>query len=206
MKIPPEISYRYVEKTDAIENLVRGQIAKLERFCNYMNSCRVAIEKAHENPSSGSPYRTRIDITVPPSHEIAVVRNPGKGKQYEPLETVIRDAFEATRRQLVELVDRQLDKVKTHPQQQNQAFVTKLFPEGKYGFIKSAESDRELYFDDTSLVEDDFDRLEVGTGVNFMGVESESGPRAATVQIADKPGVRAGKGASEEVELPLGWK
>jgi ribosome-associated translation inhibitor RaiA len=206
MKIPAEISYRNLEKSDAIENLVREQIAKLERFCNYMNSCRVAIEKAHDRPNSGSPYRVRIDITVPPSHELAVVRNPGEGKQYEPLEAVIRDAFEAARRQLVELVERQRDKVKTHPQQQAQALVIKLFPQGRYGFLKTADTGREIYFDDTSLVEDDFDRLEVGTGVSFTGVEGESGPRAATVHIADKPGVRSAKTDGEKVEQPLGWK
>ena len=106
----------------------------------------------------------------------------------------------------MELVERQRDKVKTHPQQQAQAIVTKLFPQGKYGFIKTADTGREVYFDDTSLVEGDFDRLEVGTGVSFTGVESESGPRAATVHIADKPGVRTAKTASEKVEQPLGWK
>lgn len=107
MKIKPEITYRSVQKTEDLEALVQEKIAKLEKFCDYMNSCRVMIEKTHDHPKSGSPYRVRFDITLPPSHEIAVVESPDKGDQYIPLERVIRDAFEAARRQLVEQVERQ---------------------------------------------------------------------------------------------------
>lgn len=114
MKVPVEITYRGVEKTEALEELIHSKIAKLEKFCNYMSSCHVAIEKVHDRPKTGSPYRVRLDITVPPSHELAVSENPNDGIQYESLEVVIRDAFEGARRQLVELVQRQRDEVKTH--------------------------------------------------------------------------------------------
>jgi ribosome-associated translation inhibitor RaiA len=55
MKIQPEITYRHLEKTAAIQSLVEEKIAKLEKFCDYMNSCRVVIEKDNDHPSSGSP-------------------------------------------------------------------------------------------------------------------------------------------------------
>jgi ribosome-associated translation inhibitor RaiA len=114
MKVPVEITYRDVEKTDYLDDLIHKKIAKLERYCNYMSSCRIVVEKIHDRPKSGSPYRVRLDITVPPGHELAASENPGEGIQYESLEAVIRDAFEAARRQLVELVQRQRDEVKTH--------------------------------------------------------------------------------------------
>ncbi|NJK37426.1 MAG: ribosome-associated translation inhibitor RaiA [Oscillatoriales cyanobacterium RM2_1_1] len=117
MKITPEITYRHIQKTAEIETLVEEKIAKLEQFCDRTNSCRIAIEKAHDHPKSGSPYRVRIDMTVALGHELAVNRSPDQGTQYVPLDAVIRDAFEAARRQLVELVERQNDQVKTHPQQ-----------------------------------------------------------------------------------------
>jgi len=37
---------------------------------------------------------------------------------------------------------------------------------------------------------DDFDRLEIGTGVRFVEEPGEEGPQASTVQIVDKPGSR----------------
>lgn len=208
MKIPAEISYRNVEKTEALESLVREKIEKLEKFCDHINSCRVAVEKVHDRPSSGSPYRVRLDITIPPGHELAVVRNPNEGTQYDELPTVIRDAFEAARRQVVELNERQHDKVKEHPQQDIVAVVTKLFKEQGYGFIKTLDTGREIYFHKNSVIHDDFDRIEVGTGVQFTESLGEMGPQATTVHIVNKPGVSTDRAeeTDTEVEPPVTWK
>jgi hypothetical protein len=53
---------------------------------------------------------------------------------------------------------------------------------------------------------DDFERLEIGTGVRYFPSEGEQGPQASTVQIVDKPGSRASKVEDSHVELPEGWK
>lgn len=126
MKVPLEITYRDVDKTDAIESLVHEKVAKLEEVCNYISSCHIAIEKIHDRPRSGSPYRVRIDMTVPPGHELVAERNPGESAQYDPLDAVIRDAFNAARRQLQELNQRQRKRVKTHEDQETTAIVTKV--------------------------------------------------------------------------------
>lgn len=206
MQVPVEITYRDVPKTEAIDSLVHEKINKLEKFCDHISSCRVAIEKAHDRPRSGSPYRVRLDITVPPHHEIAAVRNPGEGNQYDKLDAVIRDTFDAARRQLVELVERQRDEVKVHPEQEMGAIVTKLFREQGYGFIKTIDTDREIYFHQNSVINNDFERIEVGTGVQFAETLGEMGPQATTVQIVNKPGSRASKSNQAEIEPPLGWK
>lgn len=206
MKIPPEITYRNLEKTEAIDNLIGEKIAKLEQFCDYMNSCHVVVEKANENPSSGSPYRVSIDITIPHSREIAVVQSPDTGKQYPPLEAVIRDAFEAARRQIVSISTEQQGERKTHPEQRMDAVVTKLFPEGGYGFIKAIDTGKEIYFHRNSVTNNDFDRIEVGTGVRYKEIEGEMGPQATTVQIIDKQSSYVKSGDTpNEAETPLGW-
>lgn len=206
MKIPPEISYRNLEKTEAIDNLIQEKIAKLEQFCDYINSCHVVVEKAHKNPSSGSPYRVSIDITIPHSREIAVVENPDTGKQYPPLEAVIRDAFEAARRQIVSISTEQKGERKTHPEQRMDAVVTKLFPEGGYGFMKAIDTGKEIYFHRNSVTNNDFNRIEVGTGVRYKEIEGEMGPQATTVQIVDKQSSHQESGDSpNEAETPLGW-
>lgn len=206
MKVPVEITYRNVDKTDAVDNLVREKIAKLEQFCDRISSCRVAIEKAHDNPSSGSPYRVRFDITVPPSHEIAVVRNPGEGNQFDALDTVIRSAYEAARRQIVKLADLQNNKVKNHPQNETGAIVSKLFAEDGYGFIRTLESGREIYFHRNSVLNNKFDDLKEGTGVQFAEEQGVMGPQASSVQVVNKPGSSAPKSQDSDVERPVGWK
>ena len=206
MKIPPEITYRHLEKTDAIQSLVEEKIAKLEQFCDYMNSCRVVIEKDSDRPDSGSPYRVSIDITIPHSREIAVVENPDVGKQYPPLEAVIRDAFEAARRQLVSITTEQKGVRKAHPEQEVSAVVEKLFTEEGYGFIKEVNTGREIYFHRNSVTNNDFDRLVIGAGVRYKETMGEMGPQATTVQLLDK---RSGSGkttdSSDAAEAPLGW-
>lgn len=185
MKIKPEITYRHLEKTAAIQSLVEEKIAKLEQFCDYMNSCHVVIEKENDHPSSGSPYRVSIDITIPHGRELAVVKSPDKGKQYPPLETVIRDAFEAARRQLISITTEQKGERKIHPEQQVSAMVTKLFPEQGYGFIQEISTGKEIYFHRNSVTNNDFERLTVGSGVRYKETMGEMGPQATTVQLLD---------------------
>ena len=208
MKVSPEITYRNVEKTNAIDNLVHEKIAKLENVCDHINSCHIAIEKIHDRPRSGSPYRVRIDMTVPPGHEIVAERNPAESHQYDPLDAVIRDAFNAARQQLVKLNERQHESDRAQNQEEAEettALITKLFKDRGYGFLKTLDG-HEIYFHRNSVIHHDFDRLEIGTAVHFSFVEGEEGPQATTVKIVDKPGVRAGKSEQTMIEPPLGWK
>ena len=203
MQVPLEVTYRDVEKTETLETLVREKVAKLEQVCDRLNSCRVAIEKIHDRPSSGSPYRVRIDMTVP-GQELVAESNPGEGIQYIEVQPVIRDAFDAARRQLQEISERQRNRVKTHEAQDMTAIVAKIFRDEGYGFIKTFD-DREVYFHRNSVLHDDFDRLEVGTGVHFFLEDGEEGPQASTVKIVNKPGVTAGTSDQTLIEPPMGW-
>ena len=208
MKLQPEITYRHLEKTNNIENLIAEKIAKLEQFCDYINSCHVVVEKDNDRPSSGSPYRVSIDITIPHGREIAVVESPDKGKQYPPLETVIRDAFEAARRQLVSITTEQKGERKVHPEQETSAIVDRLFPEDGYGFLKTVDTGRDIYFHQNSVV-DGFEKITVGTGVRFTETMGEMGPQASTVKILDNHAQRnEGRNTdnqTEATETPLGW-
>lgn len=207
MKIPPEITYRNLTKSKAIDSLVYEKIAKLENICNYINSCHIAIEKIHDRPRSGSPYRVRIDLTVPPGHELVAEKNPGEGVQYQPLDAVIRETFDAMRQQLIKLTQMQRSSEQANryeEAQESTGLVTKLFREDGYGFLKTLDG-REIYFHQNSVLHHDFDRLEIGTGVHFSQEEGEEGPQASTVKIVDKPGVRAGKSSATVIEPPLDW-
>src|ERR1044071_3888760 len=118
MQVPLTMTFRKVRKTAAIENLIRQQATKLDRVCNHMVSCRIAIEKPQEHQRTGNPFRVRIDVTVPPEHELVVTRDSNEGDLHEQLPTVIRDAFTAMRRQLMKLVEKQRGEVKAHPGQE----------------------------------------------------------------------------------------
>jgi hypothetical protein len=135
---------------------------------------------------------------------------------------VIRDAFDAARRQLQELVERQRSEVKHHPEQEMVAIVSELHPDHDYGFLKTITTGRELYFNRQST--DHFDRLEVGTGVQYREVGSDGDrPYAMSLKIVNKPGeavrpraverrkgtrtkTRESKSDESNIEAPLGWR
>ena len=197
MKVPPEITYRGIDKTEAIEALIHEKIAKLERVCNHISSCHIAVEKEQDRPRDRSPYRVRLDITVPPEHELAAES------------TMIRDAFDKAWRQLRDLSKQQqeYDKGQVHDgAYETTALVTKLFPEEGYGFLKTLDG-QDIHFTDSSVAHNAFERLQVGTGVRFEAVEDDQGVlHASTVQIVDKPGTSAGKASETLVEPPMGWE
>jgi hypothetical protein len=108
MLLPLEITFREVQKTEDVEQLIREKSAKLERICNYITSCRVTVEKPQAHPHSGIPYRVSLDIKVPPCHEIVVKKEPTHAvKSYIPLSTEIRNVFKTAERQLKEITERQ---------------------------------------------------------------------------------------------------
>ena len=182
MQIPLEISYRDIRKTNNIDNLIREKVNKLERICDYMTSCRVAVEKPQRAINDGSPFRIRIDMRVPPGHELVVERKPGEGAMSDGLEKVIRYAFDAAKKQLEKLTQKQRENVKQHPQQEVAAIVDRVFYDDGYGFLRTVNG-REIYFHKNSVLNKDFEKLEAGMGVNFFEEEGDEGPQASTVHV-----------------------
>jgi cold shock CspA family protein len=125
------------------------------------------------------------------------------------LDTVIRDAFSKAWRQLRDQsrLQKEYDKGQINDgASDTTALVTKLFPDQGYGFLKTLGGE-DIHFTRNSVTHDNFDRLEVGTGVRFESVEDEQGIlHASTVHIVDKPGVSAGKADESLIEPPLGWE
>jgi cold shock CspA family protein len=189
MKVPLEITFRDVVKTEALEDLIREKAKKLDQVHDNIISCRVAVERPNTTPSNVSPYRVRVDISVPAAQEIVVTRNPGNVEPDQDLRTIIRDVFDTARKQLQKLVDKQRNRVKKHPEQEASAIVTRLVKDEGYGFITTING-REIYFHKNSVLNEDFENIEEGTSVNFFEEEGDKGPKASTVRIIEngKPG------------------
>jgi len=186
MQVPLEITFRDVEKTEELEELIRRKAAKLDRIFGHINSCRVIVEKVQKHQSSGQPYRVRLDIKIPPGHELVVSRDPSKGNLHLDVAAEIRWAFEAAARQIKELVDRLNGDVKMHPYQQVQGVIEKIFFNEDAGFIRTIDG-REIFFHKNSLLHFPFDQLRVGMGVRFSEEMGEKGPQATSVQIMEIP-------------------
>src|SRR2546422_11104478 len=107
MQLPVKISYRGLEKSDQIDNLVLGYAARLEKFCDHINRCDVAIEQPNHAHHKGNPYRVRIDVTVSRGHELIAEEKQMDNGAHEALTKVIHDAFKTMERQLRHVAGKQ---------------------------------------------------------------------------------------------------
>jgi ribosome-associated translation inhibitor RaiA len=114
MQLPVKITYRGLEKSDSIDNLVLDYAARLEKFCDHINRCDVAIEQPNRGHQKGNPYRVRLDVTVAPRHELVAEEQQMDNGTHQPLNKAIHDAFKTMERQLRHVVDKQRQEVKTH--------------------------------------------------------------------------------------------
>jgi cold shock CspA family protein len=188
MQVPLEVHYRDVHKTDQIDALVRDMADKIDRQFDNVISCRVAIERPQKAQKAGNPYRVRIEVTVPPRHDLVVRREPTDNEMHASLSTVVIDAFKAMRRQLEDLRERQRGYVKSHDE--SRALVARLFREAGYGFLKTPDG-RDVYFHRHSVLDGHWTSVEIGTEVRFEEEMGERGPQATSVQIVSKPGAGA---------------
>jgi cold shock CspA family protein len=186
MDVPLEITFRGVESDPTTEDLIRRKAAKLEQVCDHITSLRVSVEQDQKEQSSGRPYRLRLDINMPPGKEFVIKRETSGGHLHTDLQQIIRDAFDAARRKVKKETEKQQGKVKSHPDQQANAVVTRLFPEQDYGFLKSLDG-RDIYFHRNSVVERNFEELKPGDGVAFTAELGNEGLQATSVHVVDRP-------------------
>jgi len=176
---PPEISFRHVEHSDAIEAAVRERIERLGRLYEPIMGCTVTVDAPHRHQNKGRIYTVDIDLSVP-GHELVVNRDPHKNRAHEDVYVAIRDAFDAAERQLKKLAELQRGDVKTHEIPPH-GEVAVLFPEEDYGFIEAADG-RQIYFHRNAVVNGEFANLDVGTVVEIVVTEGDKGPQASTVK------------------------
>lgn len=178
MQIPLQITFRGIEKSEAVEARIREKVNKLERFHSHIMSCRVAVEAEHQRHHQGNLYHIRIDLAVP-GKELVISREHHDNHAYEDIYVAIRDAFNAAVRQLESHASIQRGDIKHH-ELQNNGTVSRLLPDNDHGFLASGDG-REIYFHRNSVVGEGFDALEVGDRIRYVEEDDDLGPQASIV-------------------------
>jgi ribosomal subunit interface protein len=207
MQVPLEMSFKDVTKSEWIEDLVNREVERLERYAKDIISCRVAVEMDHRQRHRGNPFHVRVEVSLPGKKRLTTSSEPlevGEDSQQE-LRSSVLDAFRSMEKRLKKTQAERKHQVKTH-QEQPRALVTRLFPEMGYGFLKSTDTQEEIYFNQNSVLHGDFDRLAVGTEVRYEPEMGEQGMQASSVQIVAKPGEREDPGAPPHEDVPPGWR
>ena len=179
MTAPVRISWHHLQPSEAVEDLVRKKVARLERLQERMTSCAVTLELPQRRHMQGKHFRVRIEIGVPGGKKLVVGRDPGSSRVHEDLVAAVNAAFHEARRQLEDRVRKVDHRVKAR-EEPPRALVERLFPEEGYGFLRTSDG-REIYFHERSVLRGGFGRLREGAAVRFVEEMGDKGPQASTV-------------------------
>lgn len=180
MRIEPQITFRNMASSPAVEADVQRRIAWLQRFHPAIVGCHVAVEAPRKRHKQGGLFRVRIELSVP-GGELVVSRSPPEHASHADVYVAVRDAFRAARRELLDHARLIRGDVKAHvPPSTGE--VVRLFdePRGRFGFL-STDDGREIYFHEHALL-DDWRDVAVGDRVRFVEEAGDKGPQASTVE------------------------
>jgi len=185
------ITWRHLEPSEAVEELVRKKAARLTKLHDRMTSCAVALEMPQGRHRQGRHFRVRIELGVPGGKKLVVGRDPRESRAHQDLLAAVNAAFAEARRQLEDRVRVLGHRVKASSRPPR-AVVVRLFPEDGYGFLETPDG-REIYFHERSVLAGGFARLKVGAAVRYAEETGVDGPQASTVAPvrAARPGERA---------------
>jgi hypothetical protein len=100
-----QITFRGMSPSPAIEALVQKRTERLAHSSVPIQRCHVVVEQPHRHQHRGRGFSVRIDITTPIG-DVVVTRAPEGIALHDPLQALIREAFNAAARQLEERTDR----------------------------------------------------------------------------------------------------
>jgi cold shock CspA family protein/ribosome-associated translation inhibitor RaiA len=196
--LTPTVTFRGIASSPSLEADIRARAEKLEKYCHTITSCRVVVELAERHHTSGRRFHVRIELTVPSDHlivshdasSIRTARDLEADALHKTSETdaerkdamlAVHDAFDIAKRQVQDYVRRQRE-AGGESNRQPRGHVVRVFPVDEYGYI-AAEDGHEVYFQKSSVLNGDFDHLEVGSLVSFVEVRGDRGPQASTVRM-----------------------
>lgn len=181
MQTSPQITFRGFDTSPNLTSIIEEKIAKLEQVYDRITSCRVTVEHRTAKGQKGHLYQVAVELEVP-GGTIVVNRKPGDLGAHEDPRVAIRDSFDAARRQLDEHVRKAGGaQVKPEPEKRY-GTVVRLFADEGYGFIE-LEDKTEVFFDRSSVVETDWEDLDIISKVAFTLEDGDKGLYAANVSL-----------------------
>jgi cold shock CspA family protein/ribosome-associated translation inhibitor RaiA len=184
MQITPEIIYHDIDRSEWVESYILERIRRLDKFAQGITRCRVTLAREQASRQKGNRHSVMVEVRVPPGHDLAVTKRKDIRDMPTELPAVINVAFAAIERQVKSTAQlRRYDLKSNHAQPHG--MVEQLFDEG-YGFIRTVDGNRQVYFHRNSVLHGDFERLAVGTEVRFSPEEGDDGLQASSVQVVGK--------------------
>jgi len=185
MEKPLQITFKGIESSAYLEDLIRERVERLERFQPRITACRVVVDVPHRSPETGKvPIGLAVEVTVPGRQKIIAKGQEERRETKDDHGALLTRVFDAVQRQLDTDADMQNGAVKPHAADGEAGLVVRLFPEQNYGFIE-VKGSPDLYFTRNAVVGGSFEDIEVGVLVHVTRATTEGpmGPEASSVRV-----------------------
>jgi ribosome-associated translation inhibitor RaiA len=97
--IPVQITFRHMESSTAVETRVRELADHLGVFSDKITSCRVVLDSPHRHSHQGKVFNVKVQLALPGEDVVVDMERPQRDG-HEDVYVVLRDAFDAAKRQL----------------------------------------------------------------------------------------------------------
>ena len=99
MTIPVQITFRHMETSPAVETRVRELADHLGVFSDRIQTCRVVVDSPHRHHHQGKVFAVKVQLVLPGEDVVVDMERPQRDG-HEDVYVVLRDAFDAAKRQL----------------------------------------------------------------------------------------------------------
>ena len=99
MTIPVNITFRHMESSAAVETRIGELAAHLGTFSDRIQSCKVVVDSPHRHHHQGKVFNVKVQLTLPGDDVVVDMERPDRAG-HEDIYVVLRDAFDAARRQM----------------------------------------------------------------------------------------------------------
>ena len=106
--IEPQITYRHMEHSPAMDERIRELTAKMENLHPKITHVHVVVDEVDRNKRNGNLFNVRVDVHVPGSEIVAT------HQEHEDPYVAVGDAFDVLGRQLEEHIRKLRGQVKHH--------------------------------------------------------------------------------------------
>jgi len=97
--IPVNITFRHMDSSPAVETRVRELANHLGVFSDRIQSCRVVVDSPHRHHHQGKVFNVKVQLGLPGEDVVVDMERPQRDG-HEDVYVVLRDAFDAAKRQL----------------------------------------------------------------------------------------------------------
>ena len=106
--LEPQITYRHMDHSPALDERIRELTAKIENFHPKITHVHVIVDELDRNKRTGNLFNVRVDVHVPGSEIVATKQ------EHEDPYVAMNDAFDVLTRQLEEHIRKLRGEVKRH--------------------------------------------------------------------------------------------